>query len=185
MNSIVCNFCEVIKTCFCFKGTLSREKFWSYLFTLFIPFYILAMPLFVVCATLFVNFPTRNVWTTPTTYLAIVFSLSFYFLIFVYFLMTLGPSARRLRDMGFTPWLLLLHLIKPLGLILLVLFWCFPTKKVIETSQNIEVTPKEPTQENTVENKTVVDTESVQQENTAEQSINESAQGTQNNNSQM
>lgn len=143
MNSVFCNFYDVIKSCFCFDGKLSREKFWTYVVLLFFPFYMFAMPLFISAITLFAHFPSTNVWTKPTTYLLIMVSLSYIFLSLVYLALTLGPSARRLRDAGLTPWLLFLHIVFcPLGQIALLVLFCFPTGKIIEPKQSENVAPK-------------------------------------------
>ncbi len=54
-------------------------------------------------------------------------------LAWVYFLAVLLPSlavaVRRLRDAGFTPWLLLLALIPLIGQIAVIVLLCMPTKK--------------------------------------------------------
>ena len=144
MNSIFCDFYEEIKNCFCFKGTLNREKFWTYVLILFIPFYMLIMPLFVSGITLLVHFPTTNIWTKLTTYLTFAVGASYLLVNLVYLILTLGPSARRLRDAGLTPWLLILHLIfKPIGPMALIVLFCLPTKKVEEVKQEVNQEAKQ------------------------------------------
>ena len=60
----------------------------------------------------------------------------------IYLVLTLGPSARRLRDAGFSPWFLFLHLLfKPIGSIVLLVLFCMPTKIIIETKQDGEAIP--------------------------------------------
>ncbi|MBR4682389.1 MAG: DUF805 domain-containing protein [Elusimicrobiaceae bacterium] len=44
------------------------------------------------------------------------------------FLPLLGIAARRLRDGGFTPWLLLLCLLPLIGPLALLILWVFPSK---------------------------------------------------------
>jgi uncharacterized membrane protein YhaH (DUF805 family) len=42
---------------------------------------------------------------------------------------TLGITARRLRDGGFTPWLLLLYLIPGLGALIVLILCLLPSKQ--------------------------------------------------------
>lgn len=137
MNSIVDNFLEIIKSCFCFEGKLNREKFWTYAIILFIPFYLFMMPLFVSGVTLSVHFPRTNIWTNSITYSTFGVWITYFFLYLVYLILTLGPSARRLRDAGFTPWLLFLHLLfKPIGPIALIVLFCLPTNTISEVKKD-------------------------------------------------
>ena len=137
MNSIVDNFIEIIKSCFCFKGKLNREKFWTYSIVLFIPFYLLMMPLFISGVTLLVHFPRTNIWTNSITYFTFGIWSTYFFLSTVYLILTLGPSAKRLRDAGFTPWLLFLHLLfKPIGTIALIILFCLPTNTIPEVKKD-------------------------------------------------
>ncbi|MBR4328466.1 MAG: DUF805 domain-containing protein [Candidatus Riflebacteria bacterium] len=137
MNSIADNFVEIIKSCFCFEGKLNREKFWTYVIILFIPFYLFMMPLFLAGVTFLVHFPRTNIWTNSTTYSTIGIWTTYFFLYLVYFILTLGPSARRLRDAGFTPWLLFLHLLlKPIGPIALIVLFCLPTNTITKVKKD-------------------------------------------------
>lgn len=38
-------------------------------------------------------------------------------------------GVRRLRDAGFSPWWMLIGLVPVIGFIVLIVLWCFPTKK--------------------------------------------------------
>lgn len=148
MNSTFDNFIEIIKSCFCFKGKLNREKFWTYIIILFIPFYLFMMPLFLAGVTLLVHFPRTNVWTNSITYSTFGIWSTYFFLSLIYLILTLGPSARRLRDAGFTPWLLFLHLLfKPLGPLALIVLFCWPTKIVTEVKQDNNTTSNTQTSE--------------------------------------
>ncbi|MBP5470728.1 MAG: DUF805 domain-containing protein [Candidatus Riflebacteria bacterium] len=143
MNSILSNFSEEMKNCFCFKGTLNRERFWSYVLILFIPFYMFALPLFISGIILLAHFPTINVWSRLTTYLTFAVVGNYFLVSFIYFILTLGPSARRLRDAGYSPVFLILHfLFKPLGSLALIILFCLPTKKVEEVKQEDNNTAK-------------------------------------------
>ncbi len=168
MNSLVCNFIEVAKSCFCFNGTLNREKFWTYILILFIPFYLLAMPLLVSGITLLVHFPTTNIWTRLTTYLTFIVGASYLLVSLVYLILSLGPSARRLRDAGLTPWLLILHLIfKPIGPLALIVLFCLPTKVAAEVKQEEKQEVKqEVNQENKQEDKQEDNTAKTETDNT-------------------
>lgn len=137
MNSIADNFVEIIKSCFCFEGKLNREKFWTYVIILFIPFYLFMMPLFLAGVTFLVHFPKTNIWTNSNTYSTLGIWTTYFFLYLVYFVLTLGPSARRLRDAGFTPWLLFLHLLlKPIGPFVLIVLFCLPTNTITEAKKD-------------------------------------------------
>ena len=142
MNSISGNFIEVFKTCFCFEGKLDREKYWSFMLMLFLPYYLLITPIFLAGIILLAHFPTANIWTRPTTYLTFVIGFNYFLLSIIYFVLTLGPSARRLRDANFSPWFLFLHLLfQPFGSIVLLVLFCMPTKIIIETKQDGEDAP--------------------------------------------
>lgn len=103
-------FLDVIAQHYCdFSGKATRKQFW--LFTLFNV--IVNIVLGLVCG-MFLNEQTVNIVTS-------VYSIAL-------LLPCLGIAARRLRDGGFSPWLLLLMLIPILGWIALLILYLMPSK---------------------------------------------------------
>ena len=68
------------------------------------------------------NFIIWSVLSLVSATLAGIYSLAV-------LLPSLAVAARRLRDAGFTPWLLLLYLIPVIGWIALLVLYCMPSKK--------------------------------------------------------
>ena len=102
-------FWDVIKNHYIdFAGKATRKQFWLYVLWSFIIFFVLGI-IFSFCG---------NVGKT----LGIICELAV-------LLPSLGIAARRLRDGGFTPWLLLLALIPVLGGLILLVLYLLPSKK--------------------------------------------------------
>ena len=103
-NFFVDNYVSVLKKYVEFKGCASRSEFWWFVLINFL------VSILVGIVAGIIHLP----------------------LSILYFLAVLLPSiavgARRLRDAGFSPWLMLLGLI-PLVSLALIVLWIFPTKK--------------------------------------------------------
>lgn len=103
-NFLVNNYVSVLKKYVEFKGCASRSEFWWFALVSFLVSILLGIIAGIVHLPLSI----------------------------LYFLAVLLPSiavgARRLRDAGFSPWLMLLLLI-PLVQLALIVLWIFPTKK--------------------------------------------------------
>ena len=95
------NYVAVLKKYVEFGGRAGRPEFWWFALANFIIWSVLSL----VRATL-----------------AGIYSLAV-------LLPSLAVAARRLRDAGFTPWLLLLYLIPVIGWIALLVLYCMPSKK--------------------------------------------------------
>ena len=103
-------FIDVIKNhYFDFAGRATRTQFW--MFVLFN--FIISLVLGIICG-MFLSENTTN-----------IISWVYYFALL---LPSLGIAARRLRDGGFTPWLLLLALIPFIGWIALIVLYIMPSK---------------------------------------------------------
>ena len=102
-------FLDVVKNHYLdFAGKADRKQFWLYILFQFILFVVLAM----------VTHFFGKIGTT------------IYFLCSLALLLpTLGITARRLRDGGFTPWLLLLYLIPGLGALIVLILCLLPSKQ--------------------------------------------------------
>lgn len=94
-----------------FKGRATRKQFW-----LFILFTMLIMFIIGVIFGL-IGLPGKVVNTVT-----IILELGL-------FLPSLAIEARRLRDGGFSPWLLLIGLIPFIGWLVLIVLFCLPSKK--------------------------------------------------------
>ena len=110
MNAINTYFVDVLKNHYIdFKGHASRTQFWMY-------------TLFSFVAMLLVGI--------IVSFLGETLGKIIMWLIYLAFLLpNLGIAARRLRDGGFSPWLLLISLIPALGNLVLLILFCLPTKK--------------------------------------------------------
>jgi len=93
-----------------FKGRATRKQFW--LFTLF---------LFVAMMIIGIIFGIAGVSESAANNISLILQIAL-------FLPSLAIAARRLRDGGFSPWLLLLGLIPILGWLVLLVFYCWPSK---------------------------------------------------------
>lgn len=103
-------FIDVLKNHYVdFSGKATRTQFW--MFALFN--FIVSIVLGIICG-IFLQEQTTNI-------ISWIYSLAL-------FLPSLGIAARRLRDGGFTPWLLLLLLIPILGWLILLILYCLPSK---------------------------------------------------------
>ena len=104
-------FIDVIKNHYVdFSGKATRTQFWMFVLWNIIISFVLGL----ICG-IFLKGGAAN--TIATIYgLALL-------------LPSLAISARRLKDAGFTPWLLLLGLIPGIGWIILVILWLFPSKR--------------------------------------------------------
>lgn len=104
-------FFDVIKNHYLdFSGRATRTQFW-----LFVLFYIIIAFVLMTLASIsgaIGNFFNMLVW---------IYGLAL-------LLPSLAIGARRLRDGGFTPWLLLLLLFPGIGWLILLILWVFPSK---------------------------------------------------------
>ena len=91
------NFIEVFKECFKFDGTLNRTKYFTYTVAWFIFGIALSLVATVVSMIPFIG------W---------IIGLILGLLGFVPPIVMIGPSVRRLRDAGYSPWLLLCVLVQ-------------------------------------------------------------------------
>ncbi len=102
-------FWDVIKNHYLdFSGKADRKQFWLYVLWAFIVFFVLGI--------VFSFFGKTGTALLGLCELAVL-------------LPSLGIAARRLRDGGFSPWLLLLSLIPFLGGIILLVLYLLPSKK--------------------------------------------------------
>jgi uncharacterized membrane protein YhaH (DUF805 family) len=99
------SFANAIKSCFSkyvdFKGTASRSEYWFFALFLFLAFILLSV--------------SRSPAVVGLGYLAVL-------------LPSLAVQARRLRDGGFSPWLMFLALVPFLGSLALLIMCCMPSK---------------------------------------------------------
>lgn len=103
-------FIDVIKNhYFDFSGRATRTQFWMFALINF----IVGLVLGFVCS-MFLKEKTASIIST-IYWLALL-------------LPCLGIAARRLRDGGFTPWLLLIGLIPFIGWIILLILYIMPSK---------------------------------------------------------
>ena len=101
-------FWDVIKNHYIdFAGKATRKQFWLYVLWSFIVFFVL-------------GFVAAFIGKVGTT---VIFLCELAVL-----LPSLGIAARRLRDGGFSPWLLLLGLIPVLGGLILLVLYLLPSK---------------------------------------------------------
>ncbi len=102
-------FIDVIKNHYIdFSGKATRTQFWMFALWNFIISFVLG----IICGIFLKN---------HANIVNMVYSLAL-------LLPALGIAARRLRDGGFTPWLLLLLLIPVIGWIALLVLYCMPSK---------------------------------------------------------
>ena len=103
-------FIDVIKNHYCdFSGKATRKQFW--LFVLIN--WLVSLVLGIVCG-MFLKQQTTSI-------ISAIYGLAL-------LLPSLGIAARRLRDGGFSPWLLLLGLIPFIGPIILLILYIMPSK---------------------------------------------------------
>ena len=103
-------FIDVIKNhYFDFSGRATRTQFWMFVLINF----IIGIVLGFICG-MFLQEQTSNIIKWAYT-IALFFP-------------SLGLAARRLRDGGFSPWLLLLYFIPVLGWIVLLILYIMPSK---------------------------------------------------------
>lgn len=103
-------FIDVIKNHYIdFSGKATRTQFWMFVLFNFIVSFVLGL----ICG-MFLQQNTANMinWIY---WLALL-------------LPSLGIAARRLRDGGFTPWLLLLLLVPVIGWLILLILYIMPSK---------------------------------------------------------
>ena len=106
MNYVKEYFLDVLKNhYFDFAGRANRKQFWIYALINFIIIIVLGIVGIIIHSNI----------------LTIIYSLAV-------LLPGLGIGARRLRDGGFTPWLLLIGLIPFIGWIALVILYIMPSK---------------------------------------------------------
>lgn len=102
-------FLDVIKNhYFDFSGKATRKQFWLYVLFYVIVFIILGLVL---------------------GFLGKTGNVIYYLCVLAMLLPNLGIAARRLRDGGFSPWLLLLSLIPFIGAIILFILYLLPSKQ--------------------------------------------------------
>lgn len=100
------NYVAVLKKYVEFKGRAGRPEFWWFVLANF----VVALLVSIIAGTIKVPM------------LATLYSLAV-------LLPSLAVAARRLRDAGFTPWLLLIGLVPVIGWIVLIVLYCMPSKK--------------------------------------------------------
>ena len=127
MDEIISDYKEVLHSCFSFEGRLTRKPFWTYTIITF----LIQMLGFLVVFAVFgiVTVLMGGHANEGNLFVGILlFGFMALFLIFEMVLgfSTIGPQARRLRDGGFSPWLLLLHLCQ-FSIVVLVLL-CIESK---------------------------------------------------------
>ncbi|MBO4675008.1 MAG: DUF805 domain-containing protein [Elusimicrobiaceae bacterium] len=93
-----------------FSGRATRKQFWLFVLWSFVVFFVLGLVFGLVGIS-----PETSATISKVLYLAI-------------FLPSLGIAARRLRDGGFSPWWLLIGLVPFIGWIVLLVFYCLPSK---------------------------------------------------------
>lgn len=102
-------FLDVIKNhYFDFAGKADRKQFWLWVLWSFIIFLVLSIVL---------------------SFFGKVGNIIYFLCQLAILLPALGIAARRLRDGGFSPWLLLLGLIPVIGWIILLVLYLLPSKK--------------------------------------------------------
>ena len=105
-------FIDVIKNhYFDFSGRATRTQFWMWVLWNLIVSFVLGLVLGIVGIS--ANTSNMIMW---------IYSLAL-------LLPALGIAARRLKDGGFTPWLLLLNLIPVLGWLILLILYILPSKR--------------------------------------------------------
>lgn len=103
-------FIDVLKNHYCdFGGKATRTQFWMFVLINFIVSFVLG----IVCGMLFKE--------QTASIISSIYSLAL-------LLPSLGIGARRLRDGGFSPWLLLLFLIPVIGWLVLLILYIMPSK---------------------------------------------------------
>lgn len=104
-------FWDVIKNHYLdFAGKATRKQFWLFVLWTFIVFFVLGLV-----------FGLFGLGKTG----AIILNVGYLAIL----LPSLGIAARRLRDGGFSPWLLLLGLIPFIGGLVLLVLYLLPSKK--------------------------------------------------------
>ena len=104
-------FWDVIKNHYLdFAGKATRKQFWLFVLWTFIVFFVLRLV-----------FGLFGLGKTG----AIILNVGYLAIL----LPSLGIAARRLRDGGFSPWLLLLGLIPFIGGLVLLVLYLLPSKK--------------------------------------------------------
>ncbi len=131
MEQFKADFLEVLKECFKFDGTLNRTKFWTYSI-------ILSLASFIVNTVL----QTVGKITGSNAIIIIVGIISFIIGIAVW-VITLGPTIRRLRDGGFSPCLYALILIPCLGGLAVLVLLCLPSKEGMAPAQPATQQPQD------------------------------------------
>lgn len=94
-----------------FKGRATRKQFWLFTLFMFLIVFLLGMILGIA-----------GVGRSATNMINLIIQIAV-------FLPSLAIAARRLRDGGFSPWLLLIGLIPFIGLLVLIVLYCLPSKK--------------------------------------------------------
>lgn len=103
-------FIDVIKNHYVdFAGRATRTQFWMFVLWNFIISFVIG----IICGI----FLKEN----ATNIVSLVYSLAL-------LLPSLGLAARRLRDGGFSPWLLLLLLVPVIGWLILLILYIMPSK---------------------------------------------------------
>lgn len=121
-------FIDVIKNhYFDFSGRASRKQYWLFvLWCVIIGFVVSFVLSFISGFAIGAELPYAEDITKVTSILNLIFSVVFNFGILI---PSLAIQARRLRDGGFSPWLLLLYLIPIIGWIILFVLYIWPSKK--------------------------------------------------------
>lgn len=105
-----------------FTGVATRSQFWWFQLQNFIIVLILYLIATAAVASNNEGF---------IGFMGLVFMVYYLFMI----LPSLSIGARRLRDAGYSPWLLLVILIPFVGGIVLIVLWCMPSKVVLVEEQ--------------------------------------------------
>ena len=121
-------FIDVIKNhYFDFSGKATRKQYWLFvLWCVIIGFVVSFILSFISGFAIGAELPYAEEVTKVTSILNLIFSVVFNFGILI---PSLAIQARRLRDGGFSPWLLLLYLLPIIGWIILFVLYLLPSKK--------------------------------------------------------
>ena len=109
------NFIEVLKNSFNFKGRLDRTKYWT--------FYVFILVIDSVLSSISAALSAAVGGMT-----AMIISAVVGLIILILGVMSLAPTACRMRDAGFSPWIMLSYLLCGIGTLVCFIMCFFPTK---------------------------------------------------------
>lgn len=105
-----------------FEGTATRTQYWMFVLVSLVIAIVLAIVLVVL------TFALGAVSDTLGQIMGIIMAVVFGVYYLGLLLPSLGIAVRRLRDGGFSPWLILLNLI-PIGGLIVFILLCLPSKE--------------------------------------------------------